>query len=156
MHRNSSLNNPVSLLSCFLCIAQDVGENKLHQTSARIESLQSLVRNSSHFFSSVRIQSYISFSACATFKQSVSVSISPYLSVWQNFEKKVIELQHFQISVLQDKEVYNGWFLLFNTRFGKLRLVKLIVDMAPSPKLFFLVSESVFSLFIYTATEWWL
>ena len=47
-------------------------------------------------------------------------------------EKSVTELEHSQLSVLQDKEAHNDWFSIFNSRSGKLQLLKLIVDMSQS------------------------
>ena len=45
------------------------------------------------------------------------------------YHKVVIELKHSQLSVLQDEEAHNGWSFMSDFRFGKLYLVKLVVDI---------------------------
>ena len=47
----------------------------------------------------------------------------------KTFEKVVTELQHSQLSVLEDKETCRDWLIMLDIRFGNLQLVKLINDM---------------------------
>ena len=90
------------------------------------------MRNNSHAcLFSLCIQTYNSSSSSAKYSDSVFIFISPYLSVSQKFVEKVaIGLQHSQLSVLQDKEACNDWFFMIDFRFGKLYLLKLVVDMS--------------------------
>ena len=60
------------------------------QASAVSESVQSLLRNNSHYcVFLLRMQSYKSFSASAKYSESVRISNSSYLLVSQNFVKKL-------------------------------------------------------------------
>ena len=71
-------------------------------------------------------------------------------SLW----KVVIELQHSQLSVLQDKEAYHDWFSFFFVfRFGKLYLAKLIVDM-PQPLEHFIVDQCMCLFVIRVPCNW--
>ena len=92
MHRSSCLNNRGLLLSCFfLCLAQQVLEKKLLQPSALtanqyrlyIVAIPALV-----FFHFVYNHTTL-FCTSDEYKESVGISISSYLSVSQNFTKKL-------------------------------------------------------------------
>ena len=135
MHRDSCINNSGSLLSSFLSLAQNVRGKKLLEASAVNKSLQSLLRDNSHFcfFSFSRKQSYNSFSATTKYSESESLLLSSYLSVSQTFfEKVVTELQHSQFNLLHDEKDYNGWFFTFNLIFGKIFFAELIVVLPQS------------------------
>ena len=116
-----------------------VGKKSLHASTVN-ESLQSLLRNNSQsrLFLPL-LHSYNCFSARTEYIDSVSTSISSYLSVWQKFValKVVIEPQDSQFSVAKDKEDNSDCVFMFDFRFGFLYLVKLVDDMYQSPERFF-------------------
>ena len=127
-------------LSCFfLCLAQHKRGEKMLQASAVNESIV-LPRTTSHcclFW--LRVQAWNFFSASGKYCESVSICVSWYFSLSPKFDLKkevVIDLQHSQLSVLQDTEAYNDWFLKFYSRFCHLHLVTLVVDMSQSLEFF--------------------
>ena len=109
-------------------------EKKFLQASAVNEPLQSLLRNKSHScLFSLRIQYYNSFSTCAKYSESVSISISSYLSVSQTFVKKLQKSSNIlNLAYCRMKKPAMIGSLLFDFRFDELYLVLLIVDI-PQP-----------------------
>ena len=139
----------------FLCLAQHVRRNKLLQTSAVNQSLQSLLRNNSHScLFSIRIQSN---NLLLLLLYKVNEDAFPFIRSCQYQRKLLNNAREFQISlisVLWDNETYWDWSVLINSRFDKVYLVELIADVAQTPN-FLLFSACVFSIYLYLVTEWW-
>ena len=84
---------------------------KLLRPSAMNKSLQSLLRNESHYYHlSHRLKPYKFFLQVQKYSEQASKSISSLMSVSPSFVKKkkkeenVMELQYSQLNVLEDKE----------------------------------------------------
>ena len=151
LHRKFALNNSSSLLSTVFVFSTARAAERIAATvcSGRINTVFFTLLFRILFFP-LRIQARSALSASVKSIQSASISFSSYLSVsefvlcgW--FPK-------FSIRVLQDKEAYNGWFLMFDFTFGQLYLVKLIVQLPqPLEHCFLDRVMCVFSSFIYTS-----
>ena len=140
----------------FFCFALHVrGKKRLHALAGN-ESLQSLLRNSSHFcFSSKRSQSGKSLSASAKYSDLVSSSISPYLSVSQNYQKRLYWSSNNLIVVdcKINRTAINA-FLQFGFTFEQQDFINLIVDMPQSLETFLTMAACVFQSFLYVKCKW--
>ena len=76
------------------------------------------------------------------------------VSIAKLCESVEIELQHSHLSVLQGEEAGNDRFLMFNFRFSKLYLAKLIIDI-PQPLEKSIDDRCMYLLsFVYFVIEW--
>ena len=103
---------------------------KLLQAPEMNESLQSLVSNNldTCLSPSYAITQSFSFGAEYNWYPFASIHACQYRRFLKN--EVVLELQHSQLSLLQDKEANNDCFIMFGSIFSKLHLVKLIADMS--------------------------
>ena len=122
VHQNSSLNNPSSLLSCFLCLPHNRRGKKLLQALALREplgfgSVTIPTLAFSHFVYNQTILFLLVLNAVNRYTFPSPHTCQKHRNFLKG--KVLIELQDSQLSVLQEKEAYNDWFIMFDFRFGK-------------------------------------
>ena len=143
--------SPGVRLHCEFCINWPGDENAGSLGSERIVTIPAI---SHSYLFLLRIQSYNCFSVSSEYNKAVWICISSYLSISQNFvEEIVIELKHFQLSVLQDEESYIDYIIMFDhIIFRKLYLVKFICQKLR--KFLSKLAVCVCSAFIHLVKEW--